>query len=94
VPAAPPLPQAERHFGKGHATLFLQSALVTLLISVLSFALASPLGTLKEEPRWPDVPNETRCSRTDGSGFWVKYSDTSFVTSTRVEAGAGRPARG
>ena len=44
VPAAPPLPQAERHFGKGHATLFLQSVLVTLLISVLSFALASPLG--------------------------------------------------
>jgi polar amino acid transport system substrate-binding protein len=39
-PAAPPA----RHFGRGHALLFLQGALVTLLISVLSFALASPLG--------------------------------------------------
>ncbi len=34
----------ERHFGQGHAVLFLQGALVTLLISVLSFGLASPLG--------------------------------------------------
>ena len=33
-----------RHFGRGHALLFLKGALVTLLISVLSFALASPLG--------------------------------------------------
>ncbi len=40
TPAAPPV----RHFGRGHALLFLQGALITLLISVLSFALASPLG--------------------------------------------------
>jgi polar amino acid transport system substrate-binding protein len=33
-----------RHFGRGHALLFLQGALVTLLISLFSFALASPLG--------------------------------------------------
>jgi polar amino acid transport system substrate-binding protein len=33
-----------RHFGRGHAVLFLQGALVTLLISLFSFALASPLG--------------------------------------------------
>jgi polar amino acid transport system substrate-binding protein len=39
--AAPPV---ERHFGKSHALLFLEGAAVTLLISVLSFALASPLG--------------------------------------------------
>ena len=36
--------QPERHFTTGHALLFVQGALVTLLISVLSFALASPLG--------------------------------------------------
>jgi polar amino acid transport system substrate-binding protein len=35
---------AARHFGRGHAILFLQGALVTLLISLFSFALASPLG--------------------------------------------------
>jgi polar amino acid transport system substrate-binding protein len=40
TPSAPPA----RHFGAGHALLFLKGALVTLLISVLSFALASPLG--------------------------------------------------
>lgn len=39
VEAAP-----ERHFGAGHALLFLQGALVTLLVSICSFALASPLG--------------------------------------------------
>lgn len=42
--SAPVAPTAERHFGKGHALLFLEGALVTLLVSVLSFALASPLG--------------------------------------------------
>jgi polar amino acid transport system substrate-binding protein len=36
--------EPERRFGRGHAILFLQGALVTLLISVFSFALASPLG--------------------------------------------------
>lgn len=41
--AAEPPPPA-RHFGAGHALLFLQGALITLLISALSFALASPLG--------------------------------------------------
>jgi polar amino acid transport system substrate-binding protein len=50
---APPLATPEhavattvpaRHFGRGHALLFLQGALVTLLISLFSFALASPLG--------------------------------------------------
>jgi len=34
----------ERHLGRAQALLFLQGALVTLLISALSFALASPLG--------------------------------------------------
>jgi polar amino acid transport system substrate-binding protein len=34
----------ERRFGKGHVVLFLEGALVTLLVSLLSFALASPLG--------------------------------------------------
>ena len=36
--------QPERQLTAGHALLFAQGALVTLLISVLSFALASPLG--------------------------------------------------
>jgi polar amino acid transport system substrate-binding protein len=36
--------KVERHFGKGHVKLFLEGALVTLLVSLLSFALASPLG--------------------------------------------------
>ena len=40
IPGATPA----RHFGRGHALLFLQGALVTLLLSALSFALASPLG--------------------------------------------------
>jgi len=49
TPAAAPKPELvsappERHFGAGHALLFVQGALVTLLISLLSFALASPLG--------------------------------------------------
>jgi polar amino acid transport system substrate-binding protein len=44
APAALPEPPPERHFTTGHALLFLQGALVTLLISLLSFALASPLG--------------------------------------------------
>jgi polar amino acid transport system substrate-binding protein len=45
--AAPTLttaPGAARHFGVGHVLLFLQGALVTLLVSGLSFGLASPLG--------------------------------------------------
>jgi polar amino acid transport system substrate-binding protein len=41
-PAQPSQPA--RHFGQSHASLFLQGALVTLLVSVFSFALASPLG--------------------------------------------------
>jgi polar amino acid transport system substrate-binding protein len=44
VPAAPPTPAAERRLGKGHLLLFFEAALVTLLVSTLSFALASPLG--------------------------------------------------
>lgn len=43
-PAEVPAPPPERHFNASHALLFLQGALVTLLISALSFALASPLG--------------------------------------------------
>ncbi len=35
---------AQRRFVAGHALLFLQGALITLLVSLLSFALASPLG--------------------------------------------------
>jgi polar amino acid transport system substrate-binding protein len=43
-PPAGPEPEPVRRFGKSQLVLFLQGALVTLLISVLSFALASPLG--------------------------------------------------
>jgi polar amino acid transport system substrate-binding protein len=40
-----PAPAAsQRDFSSGHVALFLKAALVTLLISALSFALASPLG--------------------------------------------------
>jgi polar amino acid transport system substrate-binding protein len=42
--AVSPAPEPERRFGRTHALLFLQGALVTLLVSLLSFALASPLG--------------------------------------------------
>ncbi|HEX2874790.1 MAG TPA: ABC transporter substrate-binding protein/permease [Polyangiaceae bacterium] len=44
VTAAAKAVEPARHFGRGHAWLFLQGALVTLLISVFSFALASPVG--------------------------------------------------
>jgi polar amino acid transport system substrate-binding protein len=44
VASGPAPPQAARNFGKGHALLFLEGALVTLLVSFLSFALASPMG--------------------------------------------------
>jgi len=44
LPSAAPSAPVARHFGAGHALLFLKGALITLLISVLSFALASPLG--------------------------------------------------
>jgi polar amino acid transport system substrate-binding protein len=40
LPSAP----VERRLGKGHLLLFFEAALVTLLVSTLSFALASPLG--------------------------------------------------
>jgi polar amino acid transport system substrate-binding protein len=40
----PPPAPSQRHFSGGHVALFLEAALVTLLISALSFALASPLG--------------------------------------------------
>jgi polar amino acid transport system substrate-binding protein len=43
APFADPAP-VERRFVAGHALLFLQGALVTLLVSACSFALASPLG--------------------------------------------------
>ncbi len=39
----PPV-QPARSFGKSHALLFAQGALVTLFVSILSFAVASPLG--------------------------------------------------
>lgn len=44
VATSPVAAAPARHFGAGHALLFLKGALVTLLISVLSFAIASPLG--------------------------------------------------
>jgi polar amino acid transport system permease protein/polar amino acid transport system substrate-binding protein len=44
APLSPAEPAIERHFTAGHALLFLQGAWITLLISALSFALASPLG--------------------------------------------------
>jgi len=44
APPAAPSTAPGRRFGVAHALLFLKGALVTLLISVLSFALASPLG--------------------------------------------------
>ena len=37
-------PAPERHLTSGHVLLFLQGAWVTLLVSALSFLLASPLG--------------------------------------------------
>jgi len=47
VAATPsPPPEPARRFGRTHAVLFLQGALVTLLVSLLSFALASPFGLL------------------------------------------------
>ena len=44
VATGPARAQTTRHFGKGHAVLFFEGAVVTLLVSLLSFALASPLG--------------------------------------------------
>jgi polar amino acid transport system substrate-binding protein len=44
LPSPSPSNALARHFGAGHALLFVKGALVTLLISLLSFALASPLG--------------------------------------------------
>lgn len=44
TPTASAGPPAERRLVAGHAVLFLQAALVTLLVSAASFALASPLG--------------------------------------------------
>jgi len=44
LPSPSPSNAPARHFGAGHALLFVKGALVTLLISLLSFALASPLG--------------------------------------------------
>ncbi|HXK18483.1 MAG TPA: transporter substrate-binding domain-containing protein, partial [Polyangiaceae bacterium] len=41
---AEPAPPPKRHFGATQALLFVKAALITLLISALSFALASPLG--------------------------------------------------
>lgn len=49
VPPPSPVPspvEEPRRFGRSHGVLLLQGALVTLLVSVLSFALASPLGIL------------------------------------------------
>jgi polar amino acid transport system substrate-binding protein len=45
---APPAstPRAGRHLTAGHLALFLEGAWITLLVSTLSFALASPLGLL------------------------------------------------
>jgi polar amino acid transport system substrate-binding protein len=44
VVRSPESPPPERRFVAGHALLFLKGALVTLLVSACSFALASPLG--------------------------------------------------
>src|SRR5690349_3254376 len=49
--------------------------------------------TVKAEPRCPEVPNETRWSRTPGSGRSEKYLVTSLGTFTSRFAGAGFPAR-
>src|SRR5207249_3167920 len=46
------------------------------------------------DPRCPEVPNETRCAGTEGSGRSAKYAVTSRATSTRSCCCAGCPARG
>ena len=44
---------------------------------------------LKDEPRCPDVPKATRCSRIIASGFSDEKAAMSFETSTRIDVGAG-----
>src|SRR5215467_4761580 len=46
------------------------------------------------EPRWPEVPNDTRWAASSGSGCTAKNAVTSFGTSTRSLGAAGWPARG
>src|SRR5450755_1248960 len=60
--------------------------------------MASTCASLKllsnEVPRWPDVPKDTRCAGTEGSGRKLKYAATSFATSTNCGPFAGCPASG
>src|SRR6478735_2263599 len=46
------------------------------------------------EPRWPDVPNATRCAGSAGSGRTSWYAASRASMSTRSAAVAGWPARG
>ncbi len=45
------------------------------------------------DPRWPEVPNATRCAATAGSGVRAKYAVTSRGTSTSIDGSTGLPAR-
>src|SRR5260370_40162265 len=47
-----------------------------------------------DDPRCPEVPNETRCATTPGAGRPVKYAVTNRDTSTGREGSTGFPANG
>src|SRR3954447_20892088 len=51
-------------------------------------------AALNADPRWPDVPNATRCAGSDGSGWISEYAASSASRSTRSPGCAGWPARG
>src|SRR5829696_4997277 len=54
---------------------------------------ASLNAPLNAEPRWPEVPNATRCAVSDGSGRTWSYARRSAATSTSSDGRAGWPAR-
>src|SRR5688572_10238667 len=47
-----------------------------------------------DEPRCPDVPNDTCCAGSNGSGASPSYAASSSATSTCSSAGTGLPASG
>ena len=55
---------------------------------------ASLKAARNADPRWPDVPNATRCAGSDGSGRISSYARRRAATSTRSDGRAGWPARG
>src|SRR5665213_461500 len=46
------------------------------------------------QPRWPDVPNTTRCEAIATSGFFPKNASMSLLTSSTSERSTSVPARG